>query len=319
MASPRLTSWSDSSEGSGPIATSLAVCAPGSVVRLNIRCYSPAVDSWSARASEAAEAIRQQCDLVPTVGIILGSGLSAVADLLSTELKIPTESLPHFPRSTVTGHAGELLLGRLADRPVGILSGRTHLYEGYAPAALGLSVRVLHALGCSTFIVTNAAGALNPTFSPGEVMIVDDHISFPSFAGKSPLVGPREPELPRFVDLTGAYDLKLREEAHGAAERRGVFLRRGIYAMVGGPNFETPAEVRFLRAAGADAVGMSTVPEVIVARQLGMRVLGMSVLSNLAAGIPGALLSHDDVLATVHRATPIVENVIADIVTLVPD
>src|SRR5205814_614648 len=179
-------------------------------------------------------------------------------------------------------------------------------------------VRVLHALGCSTFIVTNAAGALNPTFSPGEVMIVDDHISFPSFAGKSPLVGPREPELPRFVDLTGAYDLKLREEAHGAAERRGVFLRRGIYAMVGGPNFETPAEVRFLRAAGADAVGMSTVPEVIVARQLGVRVLGLSVLSNRAAGLPGALLSHDDVLATVDRAAPIVANVVAGVVSRVP-
>jgi len=284
----------------------------------NAGWYSPVVDNWTARAGEAADTIRRQGDLAPIVGIILGSGLSSVASQLSVDVRIATASLPHFPRSTVTGHAGELLLGRLAGIPTAVLSGRVHGYEGYEPALLGLPVRVLNALGCRTLIVTNAAGALNPEFAPGEVMAIVDHISFPSLAGNSPLVGPRETGLPRFVDLTDAYDPQLCELALEVAERGGTHLRCGVYAMVGGPNFEAPAEVRFLRAAGADAVGMSTVPEVIVARQLGMRVLGLCVLSNRAAGLPGALLSHDDVLATVDRAAPIVANVILGVVSRVP-
>lgn len=273
-------------------------------------CYSPHVDTWTKRAADAADAVRRQIDLVPTVGIILGSGLGEVAAEAAVELRIPTSSLPHFPRSTVLGHAGELLLGRLAGRTVAILSGRVHGYEGYEPAALGMPVRVLHALGCRTLVATNAAGALNPSFAPGEVMVIEDHLSFPSLAGRGPLVGVHEPELHRFVDLTDAYAPALRALALDVAEKAGTPLRRGIYAMVGGPNFETPAEVRFLRSVGADAVGMSTVPEVIVARQVGMDVLGLSVLSNMAAGMPGALLSHLDVLATVARAAPVVVSTI---------
>lgn len=265
----------------------------------------------SERASEAARVVRDQTAVVPRIGLILGSGLAAVANDATIEARVSTASLPHFPRSTVRGHAGELIIGYLEGCPVAILSGRVHGYEGYPPAETGFSVRLLHALGCRDLVVTNAAGALNPDYRPGDVMIFEDHLSFPSLAGHSPLVGAAPPVgFPRFVDLTGAYATELRAFAEEAAVAAGFPVRRGVYVMVGGPNFETPAEVRFLRAAGGDVVGMSTVPEVIVARQLGMRVLGLSVVSNMGAGLPGALLGHEDVLATMARAVPGVTQII---------
>lgn len=268
---------------------------------------------------EAADAVRATCALVPRIGIILGSGLATVAAATSIESRIPTSSIPHFPRSTVAGHAGELLLGRMSGKEVAVLSGRVHGYEGYQPAETGFAVRMLYLLGCRDLIVTNAAGGLNPDFRPGDVMTIEDHISFPSLAGLSPLVGVLpEHNLTRFVDLTEAYSGELRAMAQEVAREAGISLRGGVYVMVGGPNFETPAEVRMLRLAGADAVGMSTVPEVIVARQLGMRVLGLSVISNVAAGLPGALLGHEDVLATVARSAPLISAIVAGVLARLP-
>lgn len=271
------------------------------------------------RAAAAADSIRARAEeksvcLAPKIGIILGSGLSSAASDLKSRLTVSTRHIPGFPRSSVEGHSGALLVGTLHRQSVAILSGRVHGYEGYPPDLLGFGVRVIHALGCRTLIVTNAAGALNPSFAPGDVMVIEDHISFPSLAGHSPLAGRAEPGWPRFVDLTDAYSPGLRNRAHAAAAASGVHLQSGVYVMVGGPNFETPAEVRFLRQIGGDAVGMSTTPEVIVARQLGMEVLGLSAISNLAAGLPGALLEHKDVLAMMERSAPTVAQVIRGVV-----
>jgi len=265
---------------------------------------------WIEWADEAAHAVRRLTRLVPRVGLILGSGLGDVAKGIVVESAVGTTTIPHFPRSTVAGHAGTLVLGRLAERPVAVLAGRVHGYEGYSAAQVGFASRLLGALGCRTLVVTNAAGGLNPSFRPGDVMLIEDHISIPSLAGFSPLVGGSFGDLARFVDMTDAYSIGLRRLAEDAARGSGTQLRKGLYVMVAGPNFETPAEVRFLRSIGGDAVGMSTVPEVIVARQLGMDVLGISVISNLAAGLPGALLRHEDVLATVSGAVPSVKGII---------
>lgn len=267
----------------------------------------------------AARAVRARAALVPRIGIILGSGLGEVAASAAVEARLSTSELPGFPCSTVTGHAGALLLGTLEGKAVAILAGRVHGYEGYAPDRLGFGVRVLAQLGCQVLIVTNAAGGLNPSFAPADVMLIEDHISFPSLAGASPLTGfPAGVALGRFVDLTDAYDPVLRRLALEAASRSSVSLRQGVYVMVGGPNFETPAEVRFLRQIGGDAVGMSTVPEVIVARQVGLRVLGLSAISNLAAGLPGALLAHEDVLAMMRQAEPAVTRIIRGVVAGLP-
>jgi len=276
------------------------------------------METWSTRAATAAAIVRDRTDLSPGIAIILGTGLGAVAEAMVEATRIPTSSLPHYPPSTVEGHAGLVVVGRLGPTPVVVLSGRIHSYEGYDPSLTGFPVRVLKALGCTTLIVTNAAGALNPSFRPGDVMLISDHISFPSLAGRSPLVGTTSTEdLPRFVDLTGAYDAALRERVRAIAGKFDLAVREGVYVMVGGPNYETPSEVRFLRLIGGDAVGMSTVPEVIVARQLGMSVLGLSVLSNMAAGLPGALLTHDDVNRTMRSAAPIVTRLIQELVAQV--
>jgi purine-nucleoside phosphorylase len=290
------------------------------VTRHAPRWYSGEVITWSDRAATAARAVQGAVALIPRVGIILGTGLGGVAGDVRDAFRLSTSTIPNFPRSTVTGHAGELLIGRMVGVPVAVLSGRVHVYEGYEPPVLGLPVRMLHALGVRTLITTNAAGALNPQYSAGDVMLIDDHISFPSLAGHSPLIGPdSEPGLRRFVDLTDAYAPDLRRLAVTVAGDDGIVLRRGTYIMVGGPNFETPAEIRFLRIIGGDAVGMSTVPEVIVARQLHMQVLGLSVMSNVAAGLPGALLDHDDVMASTGRAAPIVGQLIRGILARLPE
>ncbi len=217
----------------------------------------------------------------PTVGIIAGSGLGELADGVAHPEVFPYADIPHFPTSTVAGHAGQLVLGLLAGVPVCLMRGRVHFYEGYSMQEITLPVRVMARLGVRTCIVTNAAGGINPDFEVGDIMVIQDHINLPGLAGHNPLRGPNDDRLgPRFPDMSNAYSPTLRRLAHQVAGELGLALREGVYVMVAGPNYETPAELRYLRLIGADAVGMSTVPEVLVARHSGMRVLGLSLITN---------------------------------------
>jgi len=220
------------------------------------------------------------------------------------------DDIPHFPKVTVEGHPGKLVIGQIEERVVAVLAGRAHFYEGYPMWRVAFPVRVLKGLGCDVLVVTNAAGGINPLFQPGDVMVIDDHLNLPGIVGFSPLVGAHEPALgPRFVSMEQAYDSDLARKALLSAQRAGLELRKGVYAMVGGPAYETQAEVAFLRMIGADAVGMSTAPEVTVARQLEMRVLGLSCIANATHGkahkdTENDDLSHQEVLTTVGRMIP---------------
>ena len=251
----------------------------------------------AARAYVAARAPQR-----PAVALILGSGLGGLADELEESVTIPYADIPYFPHSTVEGHKGELALGRLSGKAVAAMRGRFHFYEGYDLQETTFPVRVLQALGATTLIVTNAAGGLRADWRPGDLMRIRDHINFPGMAGQHPLRGPNDPRLGvRFPAMTDAYDAGLGALAHSAAVAMGLALHSGVYAMLAGPSFETPAELRMLRAWGADAVGMSTVPEVIVARHGGMRVLGISLISNIATpDAPPA--NHEEVLAAGEAA-----------------
>jgi purine-nucleoside phosphorylase len=258
---------------------------------------------------ETAAYLKRRTKLLPEVIIITGSGLAALAQDVRDGDSIPYGDIPGFPVSTVEGHPGELVLGSLEGRAVAIQRGRVHFYEGYSLRQLTLPVRVLRALGASTLIVTNAAGGVNPNFRAGDLMLITDHIGLPAMAGNNPLYGPNDVSLgPRFPVMGGAYDRSLRQTAMAVAAENGFELREGIYAWVAGPSFETPAEIRFLRAGGADAVGMSTVPEVLVARHGGMRVLGISLITNVAAdheptgNVPSEV--HHEVLDASARAVP---------------
>lgn len=245
----------------------------------------PSADEQRRRLSEAAEAIRSRSALVPDVAIILGTGLGALAGEIEVEATIPYDDIPHFPLSTVESHHGRLLLGRLAGHTVAAMQGRFHRYEGYTLQQVTFPVRVLHALGARTLVVSNACGGMNPLWRPGDLVVLDDHINL---LGDNPLIGPHLPEAgPRFPDMTEPYDAELQRLAEDAALELGFAVRRGVYVAVPGPNLETRAEYRMLRALGADVVGMSTVPEVIVARQLEMRVLGISIITD--ACLPDAL------------------------------
>lgn len=250
----------------------------------------------SQRIAETVTFIRRKVSsTVPEVGIVLGSGLGGLVDAMTVDGAIPFSEIPQFPASTVSGHAGRLVLGTLGGVPIAVLQGRVHLYEGYPPSAVVFPARVLVGLGAKSVIVTNAAGALNPNFHPRELMVISDQLNL---TGTSPLLGPNDAALgPRFPDMTEAFDLELRRFAHAAAETERLVLREGIYAGLLGPAYETPAEIRMLRAIGADAVGMSTVLEVIALRHMGARVLGLSCLSNMAAGMSKGSLSHDEVKA----------------------
>lgn len=255
--------------------------------------------------ADAAAYIRSQTPLQPEVAVILGSGLGVLADEIEDATHIPYADIPHFPVSTVAGHAGMLVLGRLGQRPIVAMQGRIHLYEGRTPQELAFPVRVMRALGATTLIVTNAAGGLNPAFPAGGFMLIRDHIFLPGMAGLNPLIGPNDERIgPRFPPLAGAYDPRLRALAKAVAERLHIPLHEGVYVMVTGPSFETGAELTMLRAWGADAVGMSTAPEVVVARHAGMQVLGISCITN--AAIPGTeeQLSHKEVLETAAAALP---------------
>ncbi len=245
-----------------------------------------------------ADVIRQRSEgFQPRVGLILGSGLGDLAEEADAAAVIPTAEIPDWPVSTVQGHAGRLVLGTLASQPVIILQGRVHYYEGYTMAQVGLPVRVMQRLGVETLIVTNAAGAVNPDFVPGDLMLITDHLNLIGMAGLNPLRGPNLDALgPRFPDMSQAYDRELQALARRVAQEAGITLREGVYASLAGPSFETPADLRFLRVAGVDAVGMSTVPEVIVARHGGTRVLGISGISNKANLDGSTVTTHEEVL-----------------------
>lgn len=264
----------------------------------------------------AAE-IQKRSFPAPRAGVITGSGLEALADSVSDPTIIPYEEIPHFPRTTVAGHPGRLVLGILEESPVAVLQGRVHFYEGYALDALTLPVRVVQTLGARLVIVTNAAGGLNEGFQAGDLMLIRDHIFFPGLAGHSPLRGSNDERLgPRFPAMGGAYDPRLGALAQEVAQEEGISLQEGVYAMLGGPTFETPAEIRLLKTLGADAVGMSTAPEVVVARHGGMRVLGFSVITNMAleeeppTSEEGVAEYHQEVLEAGARATPRLEALI---------
>jgi purine-nucleoside phosphorylase len=265
-----------------------------------------AAPTTAEQVAEAAAAVRARAALRPRVALILGSGLGDLADEVHSPVVVPYAQIPNFPVSTVAGHAGQLVLGELCGTPVAAMRGRVHFYEGYSLREVTFPVRVLRQLGAEILVVTNAAGGLNETFLTGDLMALTDHLNIMGMAGQSPLVGPDEPELGvRFLDMLSAYDSELRTLAVRVAEHNGFTLREGIYAMVGGPAFETMAEIRFLQRAGADAVGMSTIPEVIVARHAGMRVLGLSAITDMAVGQAAAHeISHADVLAAAERIKP---------------
>lgn len=253
---------------------------------------------------EATEVIRARTLLQPVVALILGSGLGDLANEIRDATAIPYGEIPHFERSTVAGHAGRLLLGMLEDIPVVVMQGRFHFYEGYSLQALTLPVRVLHQLGAHTLIVTNAAGGVNPTYRPGDFMLISDHINLPGLAGAHPLIGPNEERFgERFPPLAKAYDTQLRALARSVASAwPEMTLHEGVYVMVSGPSYETGAELHFLRLIGADAVGMSTVPEVVVARHMGMRVLGLSLITNSATGDETEVVNHAEVLTIADAA-----------------
>jgi purine-nucleoside phosphorylase len=240
-------------------------------------------DATDATLTEAVAAIRARTRQRPRVAIVLGSGLGGLADEIASPVAIPYAEIPGFPRSTVVGHAGRLMLGKLAGVPVAAMQGRFHLYEGYTPRQVVFPIRALRLLGAETLIVTNAAGGLRGDQHAGDLMLIRDHIGLPSMAGLNPLIGPNDEHLgPRFPPMTNAYDPDLRTLAGEAAAEAAIALPEGVYMWLSGPTFETPAELRFLRMAGADAVGMSTVPEVIAARHMGMRVLAVSCITNVA-------------------------------------
>lgn len=248
---------------------------------------------------EAATAVGSKTKLRPAIGVVLGSGLGGFANSLSGAVSIRYQDIPHFPSSSVTGHQGHLVAGTLEGVPLYVMSGRAHAYEGYSAQDVVFPARVLGTLGVRALVLTNAAGAVNTAFQPGELMIITDHINL---TGLNPLVGPELPDLgQRFTDLSAAYDPKLAEACDRAARRIGLTLRKGVYAGLLGPSFETPAEIRMLRTLGADAVGMSTVLETIAAQQMGLRVLGVSCLSNMAAGILPQKINHAEVMEIGRR------------------
>ncbi len=253
-----------------------------------------------ARLDESAAAIRERREVVPRVGLVLGSGLGALAEGLSDLLVIPYCEIPNFPVSTgVLGHAGELVLGRVGDTPMAVLSGRVHFYEGRPMAETVFPVRVLARLGVPGIVLANAAGGIRRSFRPGDLMLISDHINL---FGTNPLVGPNEEALgARFPDMSVVYDRRFRRIAKETARRLRMPLKEGVYAGVHGPSYETPAEIRMLARMGADAVGMSTVPEAIALRHAGVRVLGITAITNMAAGILPKPLDHGDVLETAKK------------------
>jgi purine-nucleoside phosphorylase len=268
--------------------------------------------SLAARIDEAVAAVRARSGVAPAVGVILGTGLGGLAERIRVETSIPYEEIPHFPLSTVESHSGRLLLGTLGGKPVVAMQGRFHRYEGYTLQQVTFPVRVMRALGAETLVVSNACGGMNPFWTPGDLVLIADHLNL---LGDSPLIGPNEDALgPRFPDMSEPYSQALQEIAVQVATEKKIPLRRGVYVAVPGPNLETRAEYRMLRTLGADVVGMSTVPEVIVAVHGGMRVVGISIITD--ACMPDALEVADitKIIAVANRAEPKLTELVEGIV-----
>jgi purine-nucleoside phosphorylase len=252
-----------------------------------------------AKAQRAAKFILAKTKLRPKVALVLGSGLGGFADEFESSARIPYEKIPGFPRSTIEGHAGCLVIGKVGKVPVAAMQGRVHFYEGYSAKEVTFPMRVFGQLGIRAAILTNAAGAINLHFSQGALVAIRDHMNM---QGTNPLIGPNDKRFgPRFPDMSDAYSKPYREIAFAEAKKLGIALHEGVYAALSGPSFETPAEIRYFKTIGADMVGMSTVPEVIVARHMGIRVLGISCVTNMAAGILDQPINHAEVLETGER------------------
>lgn len=264
-----------------------------------------------AEIDQAVEVVREKLPVKPVAGLVLGSGLGGLADRVNQAVSIPYASIPNWPTSTVQGHVGRLVAGELFGAPVLVQQGRAHFYEGYSMAEVTLPVRVMKRLGIDILILTNAAGAIHPDFQPGDVMLITDHIALVSMTGFNPLRGPNIDEFgPRFPDMSQIYDRGLGDICRAEAKAAGIDLREGVYCGLSGPSFESPADLRFLRAIGADAVGMSTVPEAIVARHAGMRTLGLSGISNKANLDGDTLTTHAEVLEAGKIIVPKLEIII---------
>ena len=253
----------------------------------------------SEKIDQTVRFLQNKTGISPQVGLILGSGLGDLADTIRGGVGVPYGEIPHFPLPTVAGHRGRLVVGELAGKKVMAMQGRFHFYEGYGMEQVTYPVRVMSSLGVETIIVTNAAGGINTKFVPGDLMLIADQINL---MGTNPLIGPNDDETgPRFPDMSDAYSGVLREKVKSIAAGQGLSLREGVYAAVSGPSYETPAEIRYLRVIGADAVGMSTAPEVITANQAGMKVIGISCITNMAAGVLDRRLDHREVMETASR------------------
>jgi len=260
------------------------------------------------RMEEARAAVAARGGVSPKIGLILGSGLGDLADQVEGAVRIPYGEIPNFPVSTVPGHAGQLVIGRLEGQPVVAMQGRVHFYEGYTMEQVTFPVRVMRALGVETLIVTCAAGGLNPSFSAGDLMLIIDHINM---MGQDPLRGPNADELgPRFPAMVDAYSPELRRLALDVAAEMGITLRQGVYSPISGPCYNTSAELRMLQRLGSDAVGMSTVPEVVVARHMGLRVLGLACITDMALPDAPVHLTHEQVMEVANRTKPLFQNLV---------
>jgi purine-nucleoside phosphorylase len=252
------------------------------------------------RVEQAAAMLRGRCGAPPEIAVVLGSGIGSFADVVTNAVVTNYGDIPHWPAASIVGHVGRLVTGTIAGKRVAVLSGRAHAYEGHDLATVVFATRVMGRLGVTQIILTNASGGINAAFTAGSLMIIDDHINL---QGASPLAGSNDDRLgPRFPDMSEVYSARLRGIADAVARDRGILVVHGVYVCLPGPNYETPAEVRFLRTIGADAVGMSTVPEAIAARHMGIEVLGVSCIANMAAGVFPDPLKHDDILETTSRA-----------------
>ena len=263
----------------------------------------------------AAEFIRSRVDMRPTVGLVLGSGLGDYTDTLEDATRIPYSEIPNFPVPTIAGHAGALVFGRKNGKEVVVMQGRIHYYEGLPQQEITLPMRVLAALGIKTVVLTNACGGVNLNFTPGDLMLISDHINF---SGANPLIGPNLDTFgPRFPDMSDLYTASLRAAIRQKVEEAGIFMQEGVYAMYSGPNYETPAEIRMFRTLGADAVGMSTVPEALVAGHCGIQVVGISCITNMAAGVLPVKLSHAEVTETANKVSAKFRKVVDIVLTVV--
>jgi purine-nucleoside phosphorylase len=272
-------------------------------------------DRYHADVSDAAAFLRERLVTTPAIAIVLGSGLGDFIDHLANPTAIPYGEIPHWPAARVVGHPGTLVAGEIAERRIAALAGRAHFYEGHDMRTSTFATRVLGLLGVRQLILTNAAGGINTSFASGALMVIDDHLNL---FGTNPLVGPNDERFgPRFPDMTEVYSRRLRAVADEVAAAQGLSLAHGVYAGLHGPSYETPAEIRYLRVIGADAVGMSTVPEAIVARHMGIEVLGLSCITNMAAGILDRPLDHREVMETAARVrgtfTALLEGVVAKV------